>query len=255
MHPIVALWSHPRSMSTAIERVMRERGDLDCAHEPFMYDYYVARRVRSMPHFEIEPERPHDYAAIRDDLLARAETGPVFFKDMSYYVVPQIFQDAEFARRLTNGFLIRDPVQSIPSYHKLDPGLTSEEIGLEAQWRHFAWLSETLDVQPVVLDADLVQRDPAAVIGAFWARIGLQDRPQAFSWSATETPEEWGQVASWHGAVGASSGIRKAEPEADREAAFETVAGANPRLRALLDHHRPFYRKLEAHALRPELGP
>jgi hypothetical protein len=39
MHPLIALWSHPRSMSTAIERVMRERGDLDCAHEPFLYDY------------------------------------------------------------------------------------------------------------------------------------------------------------------------------------------------------------------------
>ncbi|MCO5125978.1 MAG: hypothetical protein M9957_01250 [Rhodobacteraceae bacterium] len=38
-HPIIAMWSHPRSMSTAIERIMRERGDLDCLHEPFMYDY------------------------------------------------------------------------------------------------------------------------------------------------------------------------------------------------------------------------
>ena len=31
-HPLIALWSHPRSMSTATERIMRERGDLDCAH-------------------------------------------------------------------------------------------------------------------------------------------------------------------------------------------------------------------------------
>ena len=38
-HPIIALWSHPRSMSTAFERIMRSRGDLDCLHEPFMYDY------------------------------------------------------------------------------------------------------------------------------------------------------------------------------------------------------------------------
>jgi hypothetical protein len=28
MHPIIALWSHPRSMSTANERLMRVRGDL-----------------------------------------------------------------------------------------------------------------------------------------------------------------------------------------------------------------------------------
>ena len=45
-HPIIALWSHPRSMSTAFERIMRARGDLDCLHEPFMYDYYINRAPR-----------------------------------------------------------------------------------------------------------------------------------------------------------------------------------------------------------------
>ena len=80
MHKIYALWSHPRSMSTAIERVMRERGDLDCAHEPFMYDYYVHRKVRQMPFFETEKDHPVRYEDIRDMLLRRAETKPVFIK-------------------------------------------------------------------------------------------------------------------------------------------------------------------------------
>ena len=57
-HPIIALWSHPRSMSTAFERIMRSRGDLDCLHEPFMYDYYVHRAKRVMPHFDAEAEHP-----------------------------------------------------------------------------------------------------------------------------------------------------------------------------------------------------
>ena len=48
-HPIIALWVHPRSMSTAIERIMRERGDLDCLHEPFMYYYYVGLGKRELP--------------------------------------------------------------------------------------------------------------------------------------------------------------------------------------------------------------
>lgn len=33
--PIIALWAHPRSMSTAIERIMRERNDL-CCLQPFI---------------------------------------------------------------------------------------------------------------------------------------------------------------------------------------------------------------------------
>jgi hypothetical protein len=43
MNPIIFLWAHPLSMSTVIERVMRERSDLDCLHEPFLRYYYLER--------------------------------------------------------------------------------------------------------------------------------------------------------------------------------------------------------------------
>ena len=139
-HPIVALWSHPRSVSTAFERIMRSRGDLACLHEPFMYDYYVHRSTKVMPHFEAQPEHPVSYAEIRALILKKAETGPVFFKDMSYYVMPHIMEDAAFVERLTHSFLIRDPMASIVSYAKLDPDVSRDEIGLEAQWHHAAAL-------------------------------------------------------------------------------------------------------------------
>ncbi len=78
MHPIIALWSHPRSMSTATERLMRERGDLTCFHEPYMYYYYVERAVRVMPLFDVDPEKPKSYEAIRDMLLEAGEARPVW---------------------------------------------------------------------------------------------------------------------------------------------------------------------------------
>ena len=253
MKPIIALWSHPRSMSTAMERVMRARGDLDCAHEPFMYDYYVARRVRAMPHFEVEPDHPTSYRGIRDMLLARAERQAVFFKDMSYYVVPQIFDDPDFCTRLTNCFLIRDPLASIVSYHKLDPELTLEEIGLEAQWRHFEALRATSGVTPPVVEAEAVRVDPKGVIGALWRAIGLEHREDAFDWDDDKTPQDWAQVGGWHGEVATSSGIRALSQE-EREAQkarFDALAAAHPHLRAFWEHHRPFYEKLKAQAIRP----
>ena len=63
-------------MSTAFERIMRARGDLDCLHEPFMYDYYINRSTRQMPHFDAMDEHPKSYEAIRDMILAKAEDGP-----------------------------------------------------------------------------------------------------------------------------------------------------------------------------------
>lgn len=250
-HPIIAMWSHPRSMSTAVERIMRERGDLDCLHEPFMYDYYVHRRVRTMPHFDVQPDHPISYGAIRDMLVERADRQPVFIKDMSYYVMPQILADKGFAARLTNVFLVRDPVASIPSYYKLDPDLTLEEVGLEAQARHFDALAEATGAAPPVIVSEDVRSDPEGVMGALWRRIGLPHVAAAFDWQ-NAAPKDWAQVGGWHGDVTSAKGIRplSREERAAQQQSFDALAEKVPHLRGYLDHHRPFYARLAARAIR-----
>ena len=254
MNPIIALWCHPRSMSTVIERVMRERGDCACFHEPFLHHYYIDRAVRELPHYDIDPETPTTYADIRDMLLAAADDGAVFIKDMSYYIVPTLFDDPDFAGRITHSFLIRNPVESILSHHKLDPGVTRDEIGLEAQWRHVAWLIETTGETPIVVEAESVQRDPQAMIGAYWRRVGLTPVADAFEWSSDDVPDDWQQVAGWHETVATSGAIRNysAEDTAVRRAEFEAAAAAAPQLNDYLAHHLPFYEKLRELALRPD---
>jgi len=250
-HRVIALWSHPRSMSTATERIMRERGDLACFHEPFMYDYYVHRSVREMPHFEAEADRPASLPDICAMLTSTAAERGVFFKDMSYYVVGALDQQRDFFASLTDVFLIRDPRRSLMSYVRLDPDVTSEEAGLEAQWRHFEWLRETTGRTPPVIEAEAIAADPQGMMGALWALIGLRPAPHAFAWQEASVPEDWGQVAAWHGTASASAGIRPPKDESDAEidARFAAVAVQHPRLASILAHHRPFYERLKAHAL------
>lgn len=251
MHPLIVLWSHPRSMSTALERIMRERGDLWCAHEPFMYDYYVARQVRKMPGFDVQPDHPVAYEDVRDMLLSRAEEGPGFFKDMAYYVMPRILDDEAFLSRLTHTFLIRHPLASILSYHKLDANVTSEEIGLEAEWNLFEALVAS-GQNPIVVDAETVRADAKGTMAAFWSHVGLDYREEAFNW-AKEQPKDWQQVGAWHEEVSTSSGIRAADAEEmlRKELEFEAMAETHPHLREMLEHHMPFYLKLSERALVP----
>ena len=248
MHQIIALWSHPRSMSTAFERIMRERGDLICHHEPFMYDYYVNRRIREMPHFKVEPHRPRTYEAIREKVLADAESGPVFFKDMSYYVMPHILEDAFFLRRIHHCFLIRDPLAAILSYAKLDPEVTLEEIGLKAQWRHFEGLRKA-KLRPLVVEAEAIRTHPRKVIGAVWQALDLPFEAGGFNWQKKK-PEDWGQVSGWHAEVMDSDGIAAPDPDepARKKRAFEALCQSQPHLLAYLDHHTPFYHKLKKRA-------
>lgn len=248
-HPIIALWSHPRSMSTAFERIMRSRGDLDCLHEPFMYDYYVNRSTREMPHFDAMDEHPKSYEAIRDMILARAEKGPVFFKDMSYYVMPHLLADDAFFARLTHSFLIRDPRASILSYAKLDPDMLLDEIGIEAQWRHAEAVMARTGRRPVVIRSEAVQADPESHMRRYWDVVGLSHRPEALHWN-DPAPADWQQVQGWHGEVMASTAIRpiSAEQQARTEADFTRLAAAQPRFQAYLDHHLPFYARLLTYA-------
>jgi hypothetical protein len=235
-------------MSTATERIMRERGDFACFHEPFLYDYYLNRSARMMTMLEGSPDRPRDYRGIRDWLIAKAEEGPVFFKDMSYYVVPHILEDEAFCRRLVNTFLIRDPVRSIPSYWKLDPGMISTEVGYVAQARHVTFLRERCGQSPVIIEAESISADPQRAMTVYWQAIGIAPNERALSWQPG-VPEDWKPVAGWHGAATSSTGIRPQATQEEARAAFEQAAAQAPHLKDYLAEHLPAYRALKAAAL------
>ncbi len=230
---------------------MRERGDLTCFHEPFMYDYYVHRKVRVMPYFKVEENRPVTYDEVRNTLLKQAETTPVFLKDMSYYVVPRLLDDAEFNTCLTNCFLIRNPIASIASYFKLDLAVTCEEIGLEAQWRHYETLRKVPENKPVVIQAEDIRSNVKEAIGRFWQAISLTDADHAFEWD-DEVPKDWQQVEGWHGEVIGSKGIRPITSDelAEQSRIFEKMAKANPQMLDYLAYHQPYYDALKAQAMK-----
>ena len=217
-----------------------------------MYDYYINRAVRVMPGFEPEAEKPQNYEAVKTSLIEAAEEKPVFFKDMAYYVVPRIFEDKDLVEQLTSTFLIRDPVKSIPSYFKLDERLTLEEIGLEAQWRLFDWIYKKSGKPPLVLDADLVQKDTKGTMAAFWQSLKLSFVDQAFEWQRESVPTDWKQVELWHQKAQASTSIRPPESNDKVREKFELAAAKEPRLHEFLAHHRPFYEKLRKFAVNAE---
>ena len=235
------LWSHPRSVSSAMERIMFERGDMMMFHEPFIYLYYVGDGKKVLAYFDVSPEHPTSYVGIRDMILEGARHRRVFAKDMSYYISDYLEDDSEFVKRVTNTFLIRNPAKSIPSYYRLDPEVLSEEIGLEAQWRHFEIVREITGETPIVIDADDLQRDTEATMRVYCAALDLAFIPESLSWKE-DIPETWRHVAGWHGDLAGSKGIGSPNQR-------QVDVDSSPMLRAYYDHHLPFYRKLREHKL------
>jgi len=245
MHDITFLWAHPRSVSSALERVMFERGDMTVLHEPFIHLYYLGDAVKTLKYFDPDPLHPTSYTGIRELVLAAAERGPVFVKDMSYYVARYIHDDEAFVRRVRNTFLIRSPEKSIPSYYRLDDEVTLEEVGLETQFRHFDLVRRVTGEIPFVLDADDVQADTGAAMRLYCDAMGIEFLPHSLNWD-TPVPPEWEFVAGWHGDMRGKSAIGDSESGRTREAVTLDTA---PKLRQFYDHHLPFYELLKAHCV------
>ena len=225
---------------------MRERGDCRVFHEPFLAYYYKYVSERQLALYDEKQVVQSDFDDIKQSLISAAENSAVFFKDMSYYVTPRIFGDSEFNQRLHHVFLIRDPRKSIPSFYKLDHDLSLEEIGLEAQWRHYCHLLESGSRAPLIIEAEKMAADPRTVIGQIWRFCDLPFVDSAFSWQSDATPTDWRYVEGWHTTAVASSSMVRDDSDPDQ--VFSQAAADAPALTAYLQHHMPFYEKLKAKA-------
>ncbi|MEM7438861.1 MAG: hypothetical protein AAF393_04625 [Pseudomonadota bacterium] len=239
-HKVHMLWAHPRSVSTAFERVMRERGDLTVFHEPFMHFYYLERITRLSAEFEAIPGHPTTYPDTRNMILNAAETQPVFVKDMAYYMADKVLQDKDFMDHMTHVFLVRDPVETAVSYARIDPDFEEAELGFNAQWAMVQHLTAR-NVPVHVIRSDQLRRDPATTMQAYWEFAGLSPNPGALTWQQG-TPKDWKYVEGWHKNVTASTGI-KAAPDRDYKADF---AALPDRFRTMVDGHLEAYQSLVA---------
>lgn len=237
---IHALWCHPRSVSTAFERIMRERGDLDVLHEPFLYDYYLTQTGQLFPDFEPQEGHPTTFADIRKMILERSEKQTVFIKDMAFYVLNTLPSDGGFMRQMSHCFLIRDPAESIVSYYHRDPDFSLVEVGVEAQFRLYQVLVAE-GISPFVVTSDNLRNEPFETIARYWKFVGLPYVADAFAWD-TSVPEGWQAVKGWHARTLRSGAIQKPDTNRDSRAELEALG---ERFVEYDRYHRPFYEALK----------
>jgi Sulfotransferase domain len=200
-HRVTVLWSVPRSVSTSFERMMSARGDHVVFDEPFSRSYYFGPDRRSSRFTKSLPD-----SAVEDVVEAIEETArdrPVFVKDMAYQAAPLLGPD--LLSRFENCFLVRDPAATLRSLSKHWPDFSDEETG----WAHLdeaARIVDSLGEQRVVIDAELLCRDPARVVSEWCARMDLPYVEEALTWEPGMRPE-WELWGEWHDSTASSTGF------------------------------------------------
>ncbi|HSR86146.1 MAG TPA: hypothetical protein VLM11_18365 [Streptosporangiaceae bacterium] len=234
----IAMWSGPRTVSTALMRSFGNRTDTVVVDEP-LYAYYLARTGADHPgRDEVIASMPADWPTV----LAQVATAPLppgkavsYQKHMTHHLLPEI--DRRALTGLTHAYLIRDPVRLLASYARVRSRPVLADLGLEQQVEIFRAFGG-----PVIDSADIL-RAPRPALEALCDALGLGFDPAMLSWPPGRRPTDGVWARYWYDSVWRSTGFGTYTEVTDVDLA--------PDLKPLADLCRPFYDELASHRLRP----
>lgn len=238
----IAMWSGPRNLSTALMRSFENRADTFVSDEPFYGAFLKTSGADHPMKDEVIAAMDCDWASI-----ARALAGPVpdgspvwYQKHMWHHMVGPIGHD-DFPG-FVHAFLIREPERMIASYLRRRESATFADFGLERQAEFFAREADRLGAPPPVVDAGDILADPAGVLDALCARLGIPFDPAMLAWPPGRRATDGVWAPHWYQVVEASTGFGPPDPPPPvlPEAA-----------RRLAERCRPYYERLAAHRILP----
>jgi hypothetical protein len=227
----IAMWSGPRTVSTALMRAWENRADTVVVDEP-LYAFYLDRTGIDHPgRAEVIASMPADWRVVLAGLAAGPVPAGVYYqKHMTHHLLPEIDRGA--LRGLAHAFLIRDPRLLLASYARVRAEPTLADLGLEQQAEIFAAFGGP------VLDAGDLLASPRAALEALCAALGVPFDPAMLAWPAGPRPTDGAWARYWYDGVRASTGFGPPRAPAATQ--------LPPRLEALAAACRPFYSELAA---------
>jgi hypothetical protein len=241
MEPVrIAMWSGPRTISTAMLRSWGNRGDTAVTDEPLYAAYLHATGLDHPGRREILASQPTDPA----EVIARL-TGPVpggqaiwYVKHMAHHLLPAM--DRGWLEGVTNAFLLRDPHELLVSYAKVRSDPTLADTGLVQQVEIFEQVRARTGVTPPVVDSRDVLTDPWRLLRELCEALAVPFDPAMLAWPPGPRATDGVWASHWYASVESSTGFAAYEPR------DEPVPD---RLRGLLDDCMDRYRLLHAHRL------
>lgn len=234
----VAMWSGPRSLSTAMMRSWGNRSDTIVTDEP-LYAHYLRRTDADHPaRNRILATYDADWRQVTRRLAGPAPGGHAVWyqKHMTHHVTDDV--DLDWLDGLHNCFLIRTPAEVISSYVRVQGRPTLEDLGLPQQWRLFSHVAGTGAVPPVIDAADLL-RDPPTVLAALCDAVGVAFSDRMLSWPPGRRATDGVWADHWYGDVERSTGFaayRQRDVQVDRR--FGDLLATADEIYARLAAHR-----------------
>ncbi len=211
---IIAMWSGPRNLSTALMRSFAQRADTTAWDEPFYAAYLKATGFQHPMREEVIAAGISDPQAVA--LACGSEPVPpksVFYqKHMTHHMLPGF--PVDWIDGITNAFLLRSPEQVLASYVKKHESVGAGDIGFAMQRKLFERAADRSGIAPIAIDSADIRANPQKALTALCHALGISFDPAMLSWKRGPAPEDgvWG--SHWYDAIWKSTGFAPPESEA-----------------------------------------
>lgn len=233
----IALWSPPRSVSTAFLRIFKERSDFTIFNEAFC-DLATIGKYQSV-HLNKELNEQSELIALLQQYAKRSH---VFFKETCEVPFAHLFKEREFFQDVMHTFLVREPKATINSHYAMNNDVTCEEIGFQNLLQVLEFVREELKQEVIVIDAQDLIESPEHLMRAYCEKVGIAFDMKAMSWQPGDIPE-WQRTKAWHKDVSQSSGIHKGQRQ------YEVNVDNNDKLAEFYQYHLPIYQQIMQYKL------
>ena len=207
----IAMWSGPRTVSTALMRAFQNRPDTVVADEP-LYAFYLDRTGLHHPgRDEVIASQPTDWQVVLARLTGTSlppGAAISYAKHMTHHLLPEV--DRAALAPFRHAHLIRDPRELLASYARVRTEPTLADLGLAQQ----AEIFETFG-GPVVDSRDLLA-DPEGILRALCQALGVPFDVRMLAWPAGPRDTDGVWAPYWYDSVLSSTGFKAYRPPAEQ---------------------------------------
>ncbi|XP_006811403.1 uncharacterized protein LOC102806457 [Saccoglossus kowalevskii] len=172
----IAVWTHQRSMSTALLQWFAGRGDTKTFLEPFLVPLTNGivndPIINDVEYQDVKTMLESDYPG----------HNIVMFKEMAQYVSARYDKIPD---GYTHTFLIRDPNQSIHSYWKIAERKPDPRFGLASLkpvFDLYQYVTQELKQTAVIIDAHELSHHPEVMLKTYCQSVNIPFREEMLSW-------------------------------------------------------------------------
>ncbi len=207
---IIACWSGPRNISTALMRSWSSRMDTFVSDEPF-YAYYLKETKLEHPmHKEIINKYSSNYNKIIKYLTGEIpENKKIWYqKHMAHHILD--LKSIDWISDFENCILLRHPKEVISSYTKKNQLNSAEELGYPQQYEIINFLKK-MNKSYIVIDSKELLKDPKKSLSNWCRKTNIEFDKSMLKWKKGNHVNDGIWWESWYNKVIETTEFRQFE--------------------------------------------